>query len=342
VGNRTALISSAGTTNYTYNPADELLTAGAATFTYDGNGNQLTKMAGSATATYGWDALNRLVAVSGGAVNTQYQYDGDGNRVTQQVPAGTYKYSNDAASALPVVLNENGPDGTIDYLYGSTLASAMAANFQYYYQFDGIGSAINITDQAGAQKANYAYDPWGKLTLPMDPLGTKEKYKFTGEALDPNDGLLFLRARHYDLSIGRFISRDLIRGSRFTPNHSNAYAYAASNPTRFNDRAGLMAVEWRAAAGPNQLILLPSDVSSMSMSTPIIIGDQAPVPMDPAIGPAFQAELRGIIVDKLLFGDVGTFLRDLGLSAYDTLSPSVSMKRSEEHTSELQSLRYHI
>jgi len=89
VGNRLSLVSPAGTTNYSYNNGDEMLTAGTSSFAYDGNGNQLTKTTGSTTVTYAWDALNRLTSVVGGTANTQYQYDGDGNRVSQQLATGT-------------------------------------------------------------------------------------------------------------------------------------------------------------------------------------------------------------------------------------------------------------
>ncbi len=241
VGNRTETISSAGTTSYTYDAADQLLAAGATRFTYDSNGNQLTKRAGSATFRYTWDALNRLLSVTGGATNTHYAYDGDGNRIAQQVPAGTYTYVNDVASALPSVLDESGPDGNIDYVYGLSRISASSPRFEYFYQFDGLGSAINITNQTGAQRAHYSYDPWGKMALPLDPLRTTEKYKFTGEASDPNDGLIFLRSRYYNPLLGRFIERDPI-GALFGTTRSK-YEYSLSNPLRFVDPSGLSASE---------------------------------------------------------------------------------------------------
>jgi RHS repeat-associated protein len=231
------MILSAGTTNYTYDAADQLLTAGTSVFTYDGNGNQLTKTTSGTTVTYGWDAINRLKSVVGGTVNTQYQYDGDGNRISQIVPAGSYAYFNDTATAFPVVLSENGPDGSLDYAYGLSMISATSATFQYYYQFDGLGSTINITDPTGAQKANYAYDPWGKLTTPLDPLGTKEKYKFTGEASDPNSGLVFLRARYLDQTIGRFLSRDPLE--LLAVLGDSKYPYANGSPTQLVDHSGL-------------------------------------------------------------------------------------------------------
>lgn len=242
VGNRKAMVSSAGTTNYTYDVADELLTAGTSSLTYDGNGNQLTKTTAGTTITYGWDALNRLISASGGGISTQYQYDGDGDRVSQQIATGTYAYLNDPATELPVVLNENGPDGNIDYLCGRSMISLTSSAFQYYHQFDGLGSTSNLTDSTGVQKANYSYDPWGKLTLPLDP-ASKDKYKFTGEAVNSSTGLVFLRARYYDSSLGRFNSRDPLAGTVTVPATHNRYQYVLSTPTLLSDPSGLSAID---------------------------------------------------------------------------------------------------
>jgi RHS repeat-associated protein len=102
-------------------------------------------------------------------------------------------------------------------------------------------STADVTDSTGALKASYAYDPWGRLLNPIDPLGTKDKFKFAGEALDPQTGLYYLRARYYDPSIGRFISKDPLAGSIFVPISSNRFAYALSNPLRYKDTLGLAA-----------------------------------------------------------------------------------------------------
>jgi RHS repeat-associated protein len=177
--------------------------------------------------------------VTGG---TQYQYDGDGNRVSQQTSAGTYAYVNDMAAPLPVVVNENGPDGNISYAYGPSLISASAAGLQSFYQFDGLGSVTTVTDQAGSPKAGYAYDPWGTQTV-TDPLGTRNKYKFAGEPVDPNTGLTFLRARFYDPSLGRFLSRDSTSGPLQA---GSTYLYAAGNPSRFVDPNGHWPFEFAA------------------------------------------------------------------------------------------------
>lgn len=248
VGNRLSMSSSAGTTAYSYDAADRLLSAGSTTYSYDRNGSQIRKTTGSTTLNYTYDALNRLIAASGGGVNSQYQYDGDGNRVSQVVPTGTYQYVNDTSTTLPVVLGETGPNGNIDYLYGLSMISETSPTFQYFYQSDGLGSVATLTDATGALKGSYAYDPWGELATPLDPLGTKNKYKFTGQAADPGTGYYFLRARYYDPALGRLETQDPLSGPIGFPLSLNKYSYALNNPIRAIDPSGSSAVDAEASA----------------------------------------------------------------------------------------------
>jgi RHS repeat-associated protein len=235
VGNRTVLVAPTGATVYSYDSADELLTAGTTAYTYDANGNQISKTAAGVTTIYGWDPLNRLNSVTGGGVNTQYQYDGDSNRVGQKTIAGTYTYVNDTAATLPAVVNEIGPDGNIIYVYGSSLISASVGGLQSFYQFDGLGSVSAITDPTKTEKASYVYDPWGYVLGGFDSLGSKNKFKFAGESMDLSTGLVYLRARYYDAVLGKFISRD----TKPAPAPlDSAYRYALSNPIRFSDPTG--------------------------------------------------------------------------------------------------------
>jgi RHS repeat-associated protein len=238
--------------------------------TYDNNGNQLTKATGATTIGYAYDALNRLTAVTSGVINSHYQYDGDGNRVSETVPTGTYQFLNDTATSLPVVMNENGPDGNIDYTYGLSMISETSAAFQYFYQADGLGSATSMTDANGSLKANYTYDPWGKLLNPIDPLGTKNKYKFTGESLDPGTQLYFMRARFLDPSIGRFISRDRQSGSILLPASHNKYQYALSNPIIFSDPSGLLSVDAEDRNAESTISIVHSNAANPEVAMSMI------------------------------------------------------------------------
>lgn len=238
VGNRTSVTSSAGTTAYGYDAADRLLNAGTTTFLYDNNGNLLSKTTGSAITKYSFDSLNRLTSVAAGASNVGLSYDGDGNRVALTNGTTTTSYVNDIARRYSSVLNETGSNGSVDYIYGLSLISATAPLFEQFYQQDGLGSAASVTDQTGTLKVNYTYDPWGKLLNAIDPLGSKNSYKFTGEALDSATSLYFLRARYYDASVGRFISKDPLP-HRDQVSRKAAYVYAGNSPVQHVDPTGL-------------------------------------------------------------------------------------------------------
>ena len=66
---------------------------------------------------------------------------------------------------------------------------------------------------------------------------------FTGEQFDAkarlSQGLYYLRARYYDPSIGRFLSRDDIPGTAINPQTQNRYPYVLNNPANLLDPSGL-------------------------------------------------------------------------------------------------------
>jgi RHS repeat-associated protein len=234
VGNRLQQVGPQGTLSYSYDVADQLVSAGGTTFSYDANGNMVGRSGPGGTVSYSWDAWDRLVQVSGPAGTVRYVYDGEGHRVQQVTPAGTYNYLVDRVAPLPVVIREEGPEGTIDYVHGAGLISALGSTFQHFYQFDGVGSVVSVTDGAGALRAHYGYDPWGNPLWP-DALGARNKYRFTSEPWDGASGLYHFRARYYDPALGRFLSHDPVSD----PNQQgNLFEYAASNPLRFLDATG--------------------------------------------------------------------------------------------------------
>ena len=57
-----------------------------------------------------------------------------------------------------------------------------------------------------------------------------------------------MRARYYDPSTGRFISRDPLNGSLTNPQSQNPYAYSLNNPINYSDPSGQYAeTPWDAA-----------------------------------------------------------------------------------------------
>lgn len=55
-------------------------------------------------------------------------------------------------------------------------------------------------------------------------------FQFSKEQNDSENNLYFLRARYYDPSIGRFISKDPVKGPLTNPQSQNPYAYSLNNP----------------------------------------------------------------------------------------------------------------
>jgi RHS repeat-associated protein len=60
---------------------------------------------------------------------------------------------------------------------------------------------------------------------------------YGGQQVDPNTGLYNLRARQYDPSTGRFLSRDTA-APRFNGLELNRYVYTANNPVNLRDLSG--------------------------------------------------------------------------------------------------------
>jgi RHS repeat-associated protein len=70
---------------------------------------------------------------------------------------------------------------------------------------------------------------------------------FAGEFQDPT-GLLYLRARWYDPTIGRFLTRDPLPGLPSVPASLNPYVYALNNPVLYTDPSGEFIVPLLLAA----------------------------------------------------------------------------------------------
>lgn len=238
VGNRVSLNGPGGSVTYTYDADDRLLKAGSTSYTYDADGNRLSSTSTAKTLNYAYDATNRLVAVSGGQ-SASFTYDGEGNRLTQASGASAYTYVNDAGAALPVVLQESGPHGFISYAYGVGLVSESGTSFEYFYHRDRLGSVIGLSDASGILQQGNAYGAWGAATASVpNNLGNRNKFRFAGEALDSETGLYFLRARYYDPTVGRFLTKDRFPGFAAQPKGTNRFGYVSNNPVTFTDPSG--------------------------------------------------------------------------------------------------------
>lgn len=220
--------------SYTYAAFNRLLAANGAIYSYDGNGNLISKTDGSGSWTYSWDPDNRLLQSSLlGGITVNYSYDALGRRIRRNDSTGAdVKFVYDGDDVLRD-LNANLTTAA-DYLNGPGIDQKLrqtVSGVPLYFLQDHLGTTRGFTDATGAAGSSYAYDSYGNLAA--GALATR--YAFTGREFDGDTGLYHYRARWYDPKQGRFISEDPIG---FAGQDVNLFRYVWNNPLRHSDPTG--------------------------------------------------------------------------------------------------------
>ncbi len=184
----------------TYDDANQITTWGGAPFTYDANGSLVNDGARS----YTWNARNELTALAGAATAT-FGYDGAGRRRTKTVASVATQFLYDGLNPVQE-LSAGGPSANLltglglDEFFTRTDAAGAR-----HYLSDALGSTAALVDGAGAIQTSYSYEPVGGTTA--SGASTSNTFAFTGREHD-DTGLSFHRARFYDPRAQRFISED--------------------------------------------------------------------------------------------------------------------------------------
>ena len=87
-----------------------------------------------------------------------------------------------------------------------------------------------------AFNATYDYDAFGNLTENTGSEATNNPFRYNGQYTDDETGLLYLRNRYYDPTIGRFTQEDPAKDGL------NWYVYCANDPVNFVDPLGLLSI----------------------------------------------------------------------------------------------------
>ena len=241
LGNR--LLSDGQTTNSIIGQGNRLLDDTAFTYTYDNNGNliQKTDNATNETTDYTYSAENKLIRIDlpGGSV-AQYSSDGLGRRIEKDVDGVITRYVYDGKDIL---LEFDGTNTQIArYTHGPGIDESliMARGGQsLFYQTDGLGSIIDLTDINGAVAKSYVYNSFGNIEQQIG--NVVNPYTYTGREIDTESGLYYYRARYYDSIMGRFINEDPIG---FAAGDNNFYRYVQNNPVNFVDPEGLLTLQF--------------------------------------------------------------------------------------------------
>ena len=122
----------------------------------------------------------------------------------------------------------NNKEYTNMYVRGNKLISK---NDNEYYSYDGHGSVVNISNEDGKSIKTYDYDAFG-VELNKDANDTN-LFRYCGEQYDNETDSIYLRARYYSPSLGRFTTEDPVKDG------DNWYSYCAGNPVNNWDPSGL-------------------------------------------------------------------------------------------------------
>ena len=226
-GNQTSKTFDGATTNFSYNAAGQLTSAGSTSYAYDAAGN----VANAGTSSYTWDYANRLTSATVGSNTSSYTYNANGVR-SSAATGTTTSYLTDTQAGLPQVVD----DGTTSYVdVGANPIEQVGRDGSVTYPLgDALGSIRQIADASGAVAGSAAYDVFGGV---RSQSGTGSIFGFTGQQTDAT-GLLFLRARYLDPTVGRFLSADTLQPNAVGTQGFNPYSYVAGRPTTLSDPTG--------------------------------------------------------------------------------------------------------
>jgi RHS repeat-associated protein len=247
---------------------------GSNLYTYDANGNMLTRKVAGVTYTLSYDAEGRLTGITGTGLSASYTYNGDGERVKAAITTGgvtkTTAYVGDyfevslgtpATTQPPVTQNcvtshcaflpfvttpmaaiTNGQALTSYYYLGGQRIALRIQSRQlgvtggtYYPLSDHLGGTTVTLDGSANRYAELRYKAWGQTRYTYGTTPTQRRY--TGQ-LEAEAGLYFYNARWFDPALGRFSQPDPEVPERQGVQAFNRYAYVNNSPINYSDPSG--------------------------------------------------------------------------------------------------------
>ena len=217
-------------------------------YVYDNNGNQIKKIGyitkgvnGSPSQDlvsenelnntyeiYKYNEFNEMTSFESNKESKwEYAYLPNGLRYRKSNASHFDRYVWDRNGNIIAEMNGEG-NLTNKYVRGNKLISK---NGNEYFGYDGHGSVVNISNESGKSIKSYDYDAFG-VELNKDANDTN-LFRYCAEQYDNETDSIYLRARYYSPSLGRFTTEDPAKDG------NNWYSYCAGNPVNGWDPSGL-------------------------------------------------------------------------------------------------------
>ena len=183
-----------------------------------------------------YNALNQLTETLTKNYKVSFTYDAEGLRTGKTVNGEKTIYVWDGDQ----MVMELSKGGAVQkrYIRGNDLVYADKGENteKTYYVTDMHGNVVQLLDESGNVTKTYEYDSFGNEVKPEKK--DENPYRYCGEYYDKETEEVYLRARYYEPSVGRFITRDTYTGESDEPLSLHLYTYCANDGVNAWDPSG--------------------------------------------------------------------------------------------------------
>jgi RHS repeat-associated protein len=240
--------------NYTYDPTKKhaVTAAGSNTYTYDANGNAITRNGQSIT----WTSYNLPSLINGtGGSSSSFSYNPARQRWKQTASYGGTAETTTYIGGILEKVVLGGVASWRHHIFGADGEVAIytrkstGTNELHYLSKDHLGSTDVITSSAGAAEVRSSFAAFGQRRNaagwsgnPSAADGTAitgtTRHGYTGHEMLDNLNLTHMNGRVYDQITGRFLSADPFVQAPFNGQSLNRYSYVFNNPLSSTDPSG--------------------------------------------------------------------------------------------------------